>query len=943
MKTKSFLQTDPNELIDSAGGKLAKRLKTWSRDLQAFALAALALGVVTSTARAGQSHFGAAWPTNAPGIWEQDGIWTTSAYPNNGHVIINQQGQPVPGPDPTYDVLIDVLPQCTLGIGVNVQAVNIFKPAVLNLAPGGALIAHAGFGNGGQINLAAGSQIHAYTGTNGIALGNAGVITLNGINGAVDRRAALIVGNGSFVNNGGQILMSDSSNNQIIALNDGDSFLIAPAGQVRGAGQLNPGSFGGTAHLMNIFNQGLIEATQPSLLTIGLGATFNSHLRNTGTLRASGPATLRIHAFNVTGTVNNDGGIIEAVDNGTVRLVVNTTVIGGTLITSGNGTIRGDYSQAVGGGGYGGTFKDVLNKAKIVLGPGENIGLAGVFTNEGGQVRIDGNASDETGLLMRSPEVTLAGNGVITMSATGGIAGGDTPGQTMIVNNGFTIRGNGSIGTLSSAFLYQPLRLVNHGLIEATTGMTIYVRGSDNTNVANDGTLRAANGASYLQFNGPGAVVNNNGGTIEALGNSNLLFTGGATLTNNAGGTIDFNGGTLQVDVGMDLNGGTLQGNGTIQGEVRNNGGVFSPGHSPGKITINGNYTQGVNGVLNMEIGGTAAGTEYDQLKVNGTATLGGTLNVSLINGFRPKVGDVFQLIAPNSLSGAFATINTVGFTAQANSSSGGGITLTVLTVPDIPLNIATRLRVNPDPNQLIGGFIITGTEPKKVIIRAIGPSLSSFFSGVLADPTLELFQGTTLLASNDDWKVRSDGSSQQAEVEATTIPPTNDLESALVRTLAPGAYTAIVRGKGGTSGIGLVEAYDLDQAAKSKLANIATRGFVDTDNNVMIGGFIIGGNGQASARVVIRAIGPSLSGFGITGALQDPTLELKNANGSTLVSNDDWKQSQEAEITQTGLAPTDIRESALVTSLPDGNYTAIVRGTNNSTGVAVVEVYSVQ
>jgi hypothetical protein len=150
------------------------------------------------------------------------------------------------------------------------------------------------------------------------------------------------------------------------------------------------------------------------------------------------------------------------------------------------------------------------------------------------------------------------------------------------------------------------------------------------------------------------------------------------------------------------------------------------------------------------------------------------------------------------------------------------------------------------------------------------------------------------------------------------------------------------VRGNGGGSGIGLVEVYDLDQAAKSKLANIATRGFVDTDDNVMIGGFIMGENAQANGRVVIRAIGPSLSAFGITDALQDPILELKNANGSTLISNDDWQQAQEAEITQTGLAPTDIRESALVTTLPDGNYTAIVRGKNNTTGVAVVEVYSV-
>jgi len=288
--------------------------------------------------------------------------------------------------------------------------------------------------------------------------------------------------------------------------------------------------------------------------------------------------------------------------------------------------------------------------------------------------------------------------------------------------------------------------------------------------------------------------------------------------------------------------------------------------------------------------------------------------------------------------AGGFTTINFTGFTASGTYSTSG-ITFKVLTVPDIPLNIATRLKVNPDPNQLVGGLIITGTEPKKVIIRAIGPSLSSFFSGVLADPTLELFQGNTLLASNNNWK----DNGNQAAVEATGIPPSNELESAIVQTLAPGAYTAAVRGNGGGTGIALVEVYDLDQNAKSKLANIATRGFVDTNDNVMIGGFIVGGNGGADMRVVVRAIGPSLSAFGLAGALQDPVLELKSANGVTLLANDDWKETQETEITQIGLAPTDNRESALVTALPAGNYTAIVRGKANTTGIAVVEVYNVQ
>lgn len=252
-------------------------------------------------------------------------------------------------------------------------------------------------------------------------------------------------------------------------------------------------------------------------------------------------------------------------------------------------------------------------------------------------------------------------------------------------------------------------------------------------------------------------------------------------------------------------------------------------------------------------------------------------------------------------------------------------------------LNIATRLRVQSGENVLIGGFIITGTGSKKLIIRGIGPSLAQFFNGTLGDPTLELFQGNTSLASNNDWK------ESQAEIEATGIPPTNDKESAIVRTLAPGNYTAVLRGNAGSTGIGVVEVYDLDQNTTSKLANIASRGFVETGENVMIGGLIVGPIGGASTKVVVRAIGPSLANFGIAGALQDPTLDLVDSNGATLRSNNNWKDSQQSEIEGAGLQPSDIREAALIETLAPGNYTAIVRGAGNTTGVGLVEVYNVQ
>jgi hypothetical protein len=258
-------------------------------------------------------------------------------------------------------------------------------------------------------------------------------------------------------------------------------------------------------------------------------------------------------------------------------------------------------------------------------------------------------------------------------------------------------------------------------------------------------------------------------------------------------------------------------------------------------------------------------------------------------------------------------------------------------------LNISTRMRVLADDKVLIGGFIVTGTDPKKVIVRGMGPSLNGV--GVtLSDPTLELHQGSTTVATNDNWKTKSDGSSQQAEIEATTIPPTNDLESALVMTLSPGTYTAILAGKNGGTGVGLVEVYDLAQGANSKLANISTRGFVDTDDNVMIGGLIVGGgSGGGTARAMVRALGPSVP---VTGALRDPILELRNVSGTLVDSNDNWKtradgSSQQAEIEATTIPPTSDLESAIVATLAPGNYTAIVRGKNNTTGVGLVEVYN--
>ncbi len=247
--------------------------------------------------------------------------------------------------------------------------------------------------------------------------------------------------------------------------------------------------------------------------------------------------------------------------------------------------------------------------------------------------------------------------------------------------------------------------------------------------------------------------------------------------------------------------------------------------------------------------------------------------------------------------------------------------------------NISTRLSVQIGDNAMIGGFIIAGTEPKNVIVRGIGPSLP--LSGALADPVLEIHGPTgELIASNDNWR---DGETTQ-EIIGSGLPPANDLESAFLGTLNPGAYTVIVRGKDDGTGIGLFEVYDRSPAVDSKLANVSTRGFVDVGDNVMIGGTIVVGT---NPRVLLRAIGPSLTNLGVPNVLENPVLELYDGNGQLITVNYDWRDNQEEQIIATGIPPSNDLESAIVQDLVPGSYTAIVRGNDNTIGVAVIEVYS--
>ena len=253
----------------------------------------------------------------------------------------------------------------------------------------------------------------------------------------------------------------------------------------------------------------------------------------------------------------------------------------------------------------------------------------------------------------------------------------------------------------------------------------------------------------------------------------------------------------------------------------------------------------------------------------------------------------------------------------------------------------------------VIGGFIVQGTEPKKVVIRAIGPELTQHgVPNALANPTLELHDGTgALIASNNNWATTIIGGiitmNQVAAIRASGYAPSDLRESAMIVNLPPGNYTAIVRGVDNTTGVALVEVYDLSPAPNSILDNISTRSFVQTGDNVMIGGVIV--QGTQPRRVIVRAIGPELTQYGVPNPLADPTLELHDSTGALIASNDNWQhtihrrdhhQRPGRRDSHSGHAPTDPRESAIIANLPPGNYTAIVRGVNNTTGVGLVEVY---
>lgn len=249
--------------------------------------------------------------------------------------------------------------------------------------------------------------------------------------------------------------------------------------------------------------------------------------------------------------------------------------------------------------------------------------------------------------------------------------------------------------------------------------------------------------------------------------------------------------------------------------------------------------------------------------------------------------------------------------------------------------NLSTRANIGTGENVLVGGFIVQSSTPMKVLIRGLGPSTK--VAGALADPTLTLFdKNGTVVGSNDDWK-----SDQQQAIEATGISPQYNSETAIVTSLNDGNYTAQLSGAKGSTGIGLLEIYDIDRFAPGygRLVNISTRGSVGSGDNVLIGGGVV--RGDVVQNVIVRAIGPDLVQPGVRNALQDATLELRDDNGTLLASNDDWRSDQQDAVTATGVPPQDDRDSAIISALLPGQYTAVLHGKNDQAGLALIEFHN--
>jgi hypothetical protein len=811
--------------------------------------------------------------------------------------------------------------------------------------------AHLTASGSGTIDLECSQRVYIYNGAKVTA--DVGGVTLS-----ANQQTTATSGNfsGVTLDGAGTVVQTTGSGDVTVTGTGGDdSGGFQPGVSVTGGAQLL------SANNINVTGTGGVSKgiENRGVLVYGAGSAISSASTTvTGTAGAKGSGygigvsvldgglISSSHNTKVTGTGNGLGDNNEGVELGD-----DSSSTAPSKITADNGSLN--ITAVAGPGNSLGLI--LYAAAEIFDGADHNIPLAMIYADS---VSIQDTASIGAMYFVQ----------FFTISATTIDLGGDNAAGTLGFPAAEMARLKGNIefhSTQGSIVISQPLTFPGSILLVPNSTLKAVATGID-LNLSGH-TLGLESGSLSMPI--MGTVADTNYPQLHVSGNVSLDSVGldltGTTYAGNVGDmftVVKVDGGTLTGTFKDHPEGSTYPWpvpNSSLNAQITYKGGTS--GHdvvltlqSTGAASTTTTVTSSMNpSVAGQDVMFTATVSPAP----GGTGVPTGTVVFDFGDGSAPatislssgvaQVTHSFTSVGTYTITGAYSGDSDFNkssdtLSQMVNTSSG---------LPAHPLNISTRMEVQGADNVLIAGFIVSGPQgsSKKVMIRGLGPSLAN--AGVtnpLADPLLELHLPDGTVITNDDW--------QQAS-NSGDIPngfqPADPRESVIIATLPIGSggssdFTAILKGAHGETGIGLAEAYDLDQSAPNQFANISTRGFIDTGDNVMIGGFILGGSSQGSS-VLIHGIGPSLANFGVTNALADPTLALHDSNGATIKTNDDWKvddtsgQSQEAAIRATTLPPSNDAESAILVTLPPGAYTAIVAGKSNTTGVGLVEVYNLQ
>lgn len=685
-----------------------------------------------------------------------------------------------------------------------------------------------------------------------------------------------------------------------------------------------------------------------SALAIGTSLTINGP--GAGQLAISGNNFNALFSVNVStpGTVSLSGltltkatGTRGAVDNGGT----------GTLTIS-SCAITNNHSSTGNGGGVSNNNTGVVNVIGSTLSGNTAPLCGGAIANSNGILNITDSTLSNNTVAVTIPQFNKGG-GAVCVGGTTNISNTTISGNTAVASDslGGAISGFGTLNIKNCTITNNSAGSGGGiGLRSGTTQMNNSIVALNSASSGPDVTGTVT--ATYTLIGDPsGATIN--GGTGNLSGDPKLR-----PLANNGGPTqthlllpdspaVDAGDPNFTPPPSNDQrNQPRVAGQRIDMGAVEVSYTLSASAGTPQSTTINTAFSTNLQATV-LESGNPVGG-----VPITFAPPASGPSGV--FEGGNPAIAttsDTGIATAPtfvaNGLEGTYDVVATAsGISTSAN------FTLTNVALPSptpsptpgVVGNVSTRLPVGSGDDVLIEGFIVQGPagSTKKILVRAIGPSLLPFgVADALLNPTLEIHDSSSIVARNDDWRTSQIGglvtSDQYPEINASGLAPGDDRESAIIANLAPGSYTAQVRGGGNTTGTGVVDAYDLSSGSPAQLTNIATRGLVQPGDKLMIAGFIVQ---SAPVRVVVRATGPSLLAFGIKNALPDTTLELHDENGVIIRQNDDWMTDQKAELEATGLQPGNNLEAALVETIPPGQYTAQVRGKPETTGIGVVEVY---